>query len=62
MAITPNVILLPAIGIIAVVSSVTSLAHLVYDSLAISCCAFVDSDLVLIRREEYDGGRILDIY
>lgn len=62
MAATPNpILLLAAVTAIAAVSSAASSAHPAYDSPATSCSTFADADLVPIRREEYDGGRILDI-
>lgn len=63
MAAAPNpiLLLLAAIATITTVSSAASSAHPSYDSLATSCPTFADADLVPIRREEYDGGRILDI-
>ncbi|KAH7672282.1 Arylformamidase protein [Dioscorea alata] len=62
MAATLNpILLLAAIAAIAAVSSAAFSAHPAYDSPATSCSAFADADLVPIRREEYDDGRILDI-
>ncbi|XP_039120815.1 cyclase-like protein 3 [Dioscorea cayenensis subsp. rotundata] len=63
MAAAPNpiLLLLAAIATITTVSSAASSAHPSYDSLATSCPTFADADLVPIRREEYDGRRILDI-
>ncbi|KAM0933946.1 putative arylformamidase [Dioscorea sansibarensis] len=62
MAATPNpILLLVAVAVTAAVSSAASSAHPAYDTPATSCSTFANADLVPIRREEYDGGRILDI-
>ncbi|KAJ0984373.1 hypothetical protein J5N97_002729 [Dioscorea zingiberensis] len=61
MAATPSRMLLLALSLAAIAALGAGSAHPAYDSPVTSCSNFGDADLLPVRREEYDGGRILDI-